>query len=1014
MSMKSRLFYLLLAIFTLSLGLITAAVDEGGSSNDDDTANSNDPQQIIIEENLGAEQQRGSSSSRTKEEADNVAAAANNIPDPTLDENSVVLITGAAGFLGSELALALRRTYSVKKLLLVDNLGIDSENESAYVPPPPDDTLNSNKQQQRIYEKLSEEELSMFEIKRQRAFRIFHELTEYNGSGVSNNGGGGGGGGAESIRFYRADMRPSIPEFFDFGEVPLLEGIFQSHPDITHVVHLAGSRGRMCVLSYIVGEVYGIHRAWQHSLLLFNLFLTCCLEIANHTDVPISAQNQAIPRNKDSVKTGRMEGLLEEMRLMLERASEEDGSEVKAQLPQLVYASSHEVYDRISTASANGKGSPHQPNPPPFQEDKPITTPSSLHGTAKLIDEVLASAYHSTHGIYSVGLRFFPVYGPWDAPGSEVFDLAERLAALNDNSAVYEDAIFDEDVKDYVYIDDAVDAIMSAMQYRPPGSLPPPVVFNVGTGKGSTLKDLRNHMAQHYPKLSGSQSSAGQQQRSAKANPIHADRLATKSYASTSRSESLLGFEPQISLAEGLAHTLTWHRDRALPYGRDPTIVEPFERQSMDRSITDSLAKSLGEECSPLDRECLRGAPVFPCSSECSRAERCTPSAWDDVATLSKIVTSGCDVVLYTILLDDGAEQIPSATAAANADSLPYVGAGLPADVGKRTQARCNIAFASDKSPLVQRLRSEGEEYLEDESENSGLPPLLRHGFWTVLPVSTPSSAADDSNSMMWIHAFDGTFALEYLPKLSPGRFFGSSVRYAVFAKPSILVGNLPTLLKRMEDGPPSRIGSTALMLSEKRQTCDPAQRGSTCTAWTRPAKNDSLQSSVYNMIRVALRGEILGGGLNSVIDSSFVVHSLREEDSRLFRCDVYGEVAQWGASSDEPALEFIISLHDLWSRAVSHWSGVEPWWISDANNSASSTSTAAEGGHGRNDDDNAKDDTADKNSRRRLLAESNGDDAERDQQLGTWMGILSSTEVQLFTHIIPSEGMGIIQLDHY
>jgi len=24
------------------------------------------------------------------------------------------------------------------------------------------------------------------------------------------------------------------------GELPLLEGIFQSHPDITHVVHLAG------------------------------------------------------------------------------------------------------------------------------------------------------------------------------------------------------------------------------------------------------------------------------------------------------------------------------------------------------------------------------------------------------------------------------------------------------------------------------------------------------------------------------------------------------------------------------------------------------------------------------------------------------------------------------------------------------------------------------------------------------------------------------------------------------
>ena len=65
-----------------------------------------------------------------------------------------------------------------------------------------------------------------------------------------------------------------------------------------------------------------------------------------------------------------------------------------------------------------------------------------------------------------------------------------------------------------------------------------------------------------------------------------------------------------------------------------------------------------------------------------------------------------------------------------------------------------------------------------------------------------------------------------------------------------------------------------------------------------------------------------MGGGLNSVLDSSLVVHSLKEEDTRLFRCDVYGEAAQWGASSDERAIEFIVSLHDLWSRAVVHWSG--------------------------------------------------------------------------------------------
>lgn len=184
--------------------------------------------------------------------------------DPEITSDSVILITGAAGFIGSELALALLRTYNVHKLLLVDDLGIDSENESAFVPPPPpkegssSTTIDNSQRKKAIYEILTEDGLGQFEMKRQRAFRIFYELTSANrkynhqhpqttGLADKNEQQGGSSSSssnnvdnAEATRFYRADMRPSIPEFFDFGEIPLLEGIFQSHPDITHVVHLAG------------------------------------------------------------------------------------------------------------------------------------------------------------------------------------------------------------------------------------------------------------------------------------------------------------------------------------------------------------------------------------------------------------------------------------------------------------------------------------------------------------------------------------------------------------------------------------------------------------------------------------------------------------------------------------------------------------------------------------------------------------------------------------------------------
>lgn len=113
----------------------------------------------------------------------------NGDPVDYLDENSVILITGAAGFIGSELALALYRTYSPKKILCVDRMGDHP---------------------------ATQQELALFEIQRQRVFRIMQTL-------------------GPKGRFYRVDFRPMIPEYFDLGEVPVLDHIFREHPDISHI-----------------------------------------------------------------------------------------------------------------------------------------------------------------------------------------------------------------------------------------------------------------------------------------------------------------------------------------------------------------------------------------------------------------------------------------------------------------------------------------------------------------------------------------------------------------------------------------------------------------------------------------------------------------------------------------------------------------------------------------------------------------------------------------------------------
>lgn len=869
-----------LLLATLAICLLFSVSDAAIAADDNDDIDTEQPQSgdtnTLNPSKIGRNSQRQQSSPPQT-------------PLPLLDSNSVVLITGAAGFIGSELALALKRTYNVKKLLLVDHLGMESDNESIFVPPPKAkenadaDGNTHSYTTKKAYETYDKDALTLFELKRQRIFRVFQELTAVNldddddENSYNDN--------ADSIKFYRADMRPSIPEFFDMGELPVLEGIFGSHPDITHVVHLA--------------------------------------------DDDITRQNQAIiPRNRDSVKAGRMEGILEELRLIMERKAvasaanddidndEEEEEETAAtavyHLPQFVYASSYEVYDYLSTSEDS---SDKQPNPLPFREDKPITTPSSLHGASKLIDEILASAYHSTHGIFSVGLRFFPVYGPWGNPGTDIYDLADDLCSRNfddkDKNSIHDENNmmdkFDEDIKDYVYIDDAVDAIMSAMQYRPPTQDPSPVVFNVGTGEGFSIKQIRNEMMGHFPPNFFDD----------KALPIrstkqryNSQRQATTSYASTELSSSLLGFKAQVPLSVGIARTLTWFRNRSAPFGKDAKVTPQQKR--MDSFVDNSLAKATREECSPFDRECLRGASVFPCASECSKAKNCTPSAWDDAASLSRSVTSGCDAVMYTILLDKDAEQIPSA-ASSNASSLSFVGAGLPEidDVGKETRARCNIAFVSEDSPLVRRLRSEGKMYTDGNGSNE-LPEMIRHGFWTLLPLKDTSSG--------WMHAFSGNFALRNLPKFSPGYFFGSAVRYAIFVEPSVLISDVPEILNKMDVGSMEQNSVIVMMATERRQSCDASGHRSTCTGAS-PRNNESIQRTMHNMVRISLKGDLLGGDITPVIDSSFLVHSLQGEDARMLRCDIYSESAKWGASSDERSLEFILSLHDFWSRAGNHWS---------------------------------------------------------------------------------------------
>lgn len=218
------------------------------------------------------------------------------------------------------------------------------------------------------------------------------------------------------------------------------------------------------------------------------------------------------------------------------------------------------------------------------------------------------------------------------------------------------------------------------------------------------------------------------------------------------------------------------------------------------------------------------------------------------------------------------------------------------------------------------------------------------------------------------------------------------------------------------------------------------------------------VQNAAYRMVRIAVAGMLFDGGFSDLMDSRWMVHALQSDDSRLFRCDVFGEVVQWGGNTDRSALEFILGLHDMWSRVIAKESDDEPWWIGEnvitvpeGHNPSTrrrrlqeEPKAEVEGNSVKEeeDEDEKEEATNDAEDKQGMQAEAveqeevNHEDVKRgvsseesDQNLDddsnsekvlterdyssydTWMGVLSATAVKYFVRIVPSSEVGVVSL---
>jgi len=201
-----------------------------------------------------------------------------------------------------------------------------------------------------------------------------------------------------------------------------------------------------------------------------------------------------------------------------------------AGVKKVVYASSSAVY-------GDDEGLP--------KVESRIGRPLSPYALSKRMDEELADLAWRVYGLPCVGLRFFNVYGTRQDPrGPYAAVIPLWIAAFRrlERPVIYGDGTT---TRDFVSVKDVVRAIRLAAETQSRECFGE--VFNIAAGKSSSLNELFGLIRDEFAK--GRPEAGGIEPHYAGFRPGDIRH----SSADISRARDLLGFQPAISLAEGLA-----------------------------------------------------------------------------------------------------------------------------------------------------------------------------------------------------------------------------------------------------------------------------------------------------------------------------------------------------------------------------------------------------------------------------------------------------------------------------
>jgi UDP-glucose 4-epimerase len=196
---------------------------------------------------------------------------------------------------------------------------------------------------------------------------------------------------------------------------------------------------------------------------------------------------------------------------------------------------------RVVFASSGGAAYGEQERFPAREEDR--TNPVSPYGVSKRSGEHYLFYYHAVHGLPYLAFRYANVYGPRQDPHGEagvVAIFSEKLLR-GEAPRINGDG---KQTRDYVFIEDLVRANVEALASSYVGPM------NIGTGRETDVVTL----ARKLVALSGRSIA-----------PVHGPAKAgeqRRSVIDPGLAKRELGWEPRVTLDEGLGRTYAWFRDR--------------------------------------------------------------------------------------------------------------------------------------------------------------------------------------------------------------------------------------------------------------------------------------------------------------------------------------------------------------------------------------------------------------------------------------------------------------------